>query len=53
MFDQEADVSSLTGGCLIPVLPILGRLPQKANFSTPSTSEHDHFKVLLISGDWP
>lgn len=46
-------MSSLTWGCLIPVLPILGCLPQKANFSTPSTSEHDHFKVLLISGDWP
>lgn len=53
LFNQEADVSSLTGGCLIPVLPILGHIPQKADFSTPSTSEHDQFKILLISGDWP
>lgn len=53
LFNQEADVSSLTGGCLVPVLPILGHIPQKADFSTYSTSEHDQFKVLLISGDWP
>lgn len=37
LFNQEADVSSLTGGCLVPVLPILGHIPQKADFSTPST----------------
>lgn len=48
----EADMSSLTGDALSLFSPFWATSPRRLT-SPPSTSEHDHFKVLLIPADWP